>query len=58
VEQAEAGVFQRARFEFRRDLDAPGTCLLIWRGGRIETLPPPRVGDSVMIAHEPGPTGM
>jgi hypothetical protein len=58
VERAEAGVFQRARFEFRRELDAPGTCLLVWRGGRLQTLPPPRVGESVTLAHEPGPMGL
>jgi hypothetical protein len=58
VEQAEAGVFQRARFEFRRDLDAPGSCLWVWSGGRIETLPPPRVGETVTLAHEPGLMGL
>jgi hypothetical protein len=58
VERAEAGVFQRARFEFRRAPDAPGTCLLVWREGRLETLPPPGVGESVTLAHEPGPMGL
>lgn len=58
VEQAEAGVFQRARFEFRRDLDGPGSCLLVRRRGRLETLPPPQVGESVTLAHEPGVMGL
>jgi hypothetical protein len=58
VEQAEAGVFQRASFEFRNDLDAPGSCLLVWRGGRLATLPPPGVGESVTLAHEPGLMGL
>lgn len=58
VEHAERGVFHRARFELRRDLDAPGTCLLVRRSGRLETLPAPRVGESVTLAHEPGGMGL
>jgi hypothetical protein len=58
VERAEAGVFLRTRFEFQRDLDAPGTCLLVKRGGRLRVLPPPRVGESITLAHEPGPMGL
>jgi hypothetical protein len=58
VERAEAGVFQRARIEFRRDLDAPGSCLLVWRDRRLQTLPPPRVGETVTVAHEPGLMGI
>lgn len=54
VERAQAGVFERARFEFRRDLDAPGSCLLMWRGGRLQALPPPPVGESVTLDYEPG----
>jgi hypothetical protein len=58
IERADAGVFQRARFEFQQDLDRPGSCLLVWRDGRLKALPPPRVGESVTLAHEPGPMGL
>src|SRR5690606_15766078 len=34
VERAEDGVFQRARFEFRRALD-DASCVVAWRGGRV-----------------------
>jgi hypothetical protein len=58
VERADAGVFQRVRFEFQSDLDGSGSCLLVWRDGRLETRPPPRVGESVTLSHEPGPMGL
>jgi len=58
VERAEAGVFQRARFEFRRELDGDATCLVAWKGGRLTSVALPAVGESVTVEHEPGPMGM
>jgi len=57
VEQAEAGLFQRARFEFR-ELTSDTACLLAWKGGRLESVALPAVGESVTLAHEPGPMGL
>jgi hypothetical protein len=43
---------------FDRSLDDPRMALVVWSGGALRTLPPPRVGDSVLVRHEPGPTGI
>ena len=58
VERADSGLFQRARFEFRRELAGDAACLLAWRGGRLEAVALPTVGESVTLAHEPGPLGL
>jgi hypothetical protein len=41
-----------------RDLDDPELFLLVWRGGRLSRFRPPRVGESVVVAWEPGPFGL
>lgn len=53
VRQTHDGLFQRATFEVAHDLDR--TCALVWRSGRLQTLPWPELGQSVIIAHELGP---
>jgi hypothetical protein len=58
VEAAERGVFDRARFDFRRELESMPACLLAWKGGRLSALPMPKVGESVTLAHELGPMGL
>ncbi|HTV20028.1 MAG TPA: hypothetical protein VMG12_15195, partial [Polyangiaceae bacterium] len=58
VDQADDGVFQRALFAFRRELAGDAACLLAWKGGRLESFPLPAVGESVTLAHEPGPLGL
>jgi hypothetical protein len=58
VEEAEGGIFKRVRFELEGDVQSPPACLLAWKGGRLVTLPLPKPGERVSIAHEPGPMGM
>jgi hypothetical protein len=58
VEAVNAGLFTRARFEFDGDLDTTRSCFMVWKNGRLERLPVPRVGESVRIEHEPGPLGL
>lgn len=56
--EVSSGVFTRAHFETRADLEAMNVCLLVWRGGKLAHLPWPALGESVRIEHEPGPMGM
>ncbi len=58
VDEISSGLFTRARFEFRRDLEQSRSCLMVWRDGRLENLPLPPIGESVRIEHEPGPLGL
>jgi hypothetical protein len=58
VEEAEGGVFTRARFELAGPLQRLPACFLAWKGGRLMTLPLPKPGEKVAIAYEPGPLGM
>jgi hypothetical protein len=58
VDEAEGGVFRRARFEFGSDLERLPACLLAWKGGRLVTVPVPSQGENVSVGHEPGPMGM
>jgi hypothetical protein len=58
VEAADAGVYDRARFEFRAEPELMPACFLVWRGGRLAALPLPQVGASVRVDHEIGPMGL
>jgi hypothetical protein len=52
------GTWTRVRLEFQEDLDPGRVCLIAWRGGRLEAVSLPDLGDTVEIPHEPGPMGM
>ena len=52
------GLFTRARLQFERDLDHSEACFMAWRHGRLESVPVPRVGQSLRIEFEPGPMGL
>jgi hypothetical protein len=52
------GTWTRVRFEFQENLDPGRVCLIAWRGGRLEAVTLPDLGETVEIAHEPGPMGM
>lgn len=58
VELAEGMAVSRARFELNHDLDAGRVCLMAWRAGRLQAVPIPPLGETTLIAHEPGPMGM
>lgn len=49
---------RRVEVTFGRPFEGRGTCLLRWRGGRLEAFDPPPVGASVTLRHEAGPFGM
>ena len=44
------------RFEHHDDLSS--VCFLVWRGGRLQSMRPPPVGDRRVIVRELGPMGM
>lgn len=48
------------RFAFEHDLslDDPGVGFVCWRDGKIRPLAMPREGETLRLAHEPGPMGM
>lgn len=48
----------RVEVTFARPFAGRETCLLRWRGGRLEAFDPPSFGASVVLHHEPGPIGM
>lgn len=58
VDAMGGGLFTRARLEFDSDLDHSRSCLMVWKNGRLESIPVPRQGESVSIEHEPGPLGL
>jgi hypothetical protein len=58
LSSADDGLFTRVRFDFSAALDPQRDCLLVWRGGKLEYLPPPNLGESVRIEHEAGPMGL
>jgi hypothetical protein len=58
VAAVEGGAFNRAEFDFRRELESMPTCWLAWSGGRLGVVPLPKVGESVTVAYEPGPMGI
>ncbi len=49
---------RRVEVTFARSFEGRATCLLRWRGGRLEPFDPPPIGASVTLPHEPGPFGM
>ncbi|AKF04483.1 ArnT family glycosyltransferase [Sandaracinus amylolyticus] len=44
--------------ELDRSLDDERVCLIVWRDGALRRIAPPGVGESLTVAHEPGPMGM
>jgi len=52
-----SGTPTRMRFDFGEPLDSPHLCFYQWREGRIATLAPPKIGDVMVLAHQPGPMG-
>jgi hypothetical protein len=58
VEATNAGLFSRARFQLEGDLERLPACLLVWRGGKLDSIAPPALGQSVRVEHEPGPMGL
>jgi len=48
---------QRVEFSFESSFEGGATCLVRWRNGRLESFVPPAIGQSVRVAHEPGPGG-
>lgn len=55
---SETGLFTSARFRVAGGLDGPSRCLLVWRGGRLESVPWPALDESLHIEHTPGPMGL
>jgi hypothetical protein len=43
---------------FDRSVDDPSMVFLVWKEGALRALVPPRVGQDVMVKHEPGPMGL
>jgi hypothetical protein len=58
VDAVSGGLFTRARLQFERDLDHTEAGFMAWRHGRLESVPVPRVGQSLRIEFEPGPMGL
>jgi hypothetical protein len=54
----EEGLFTGARFNFTGGLDGPSRCLLVWRDGRLESVPWPALGESLRVEHAAGPMGL
>jgi hypothetical protein len=54
----DGGLFTRVRFDLAGDLDAGKTCILVWRDQTLVAIEPPRVGESILVRHEPGPMGL
>ncbi|HKE20621.1 MAG TPA: hypothetical protein VKB80_37360 [Kofleriaceae bacterium] len=46
----------RLAIEWRRSLDDPALVLVVWRGGRLERLAPPRIGETIELPWSPGPS--
>ena len=53
-----AGLPSRFSVRFDRSADDPTLSLLIWKGGALRALGVPRVGEQVLVKHEPGPMGI
>jgi len=53
-----AGRPTRFAVSFDRSLDDPSLSFLIWKDGGLRALAPPRVGERVLVKHEPGPMGI
>ena len=58
VEAAQGNLFTRARFTIAGGIDPGKHCLLAWRNQRLESVPWPGMGESIEIAHQPGPLGL
>jgi len=58
VDAVSGGLFTRARLHFERDIEQAEACFMVWRHGRLESVPVPRIGESVRIEFEPGPMGL
>lgn len=58
VEATSGGLFTRARFNFDGDLERLRSCLIVWTGGKLESIPVPALGRAVRVEHEPGPMGL
>jgi hypothetical protein len=58
VSETSAGLFTRIHFEERLSLEVSPVCFMIWRDGRLQSLPMPAIGQSLRIEHEPGPMGL
>jgi hypothetical protein len=54
----DAGRPTRFSVLFDRSLDDPSLAFVIWKGGGLRALTPPRVGQEVLIEHELGPMGI
>ena len=53
-----AGRPTRFAVSFDRSLDDPSLSFLIWKDGGLRALAVPRVGERVLVKHEPGPMGI
>jgi hypothetical protein len=58
VEEAQDGLFTRARFEFSGGFDPTRNCLLLWRDGHLQNVAWPKLGESLRLEHERGPMGL
>lgn len=58
VDAVSDGLFTRARFAFDGPLEPSRSCLIVWKGGKLQHLPTPALGQTVHIDHEPGPMGL
>ena len=57
VIDAQAGEPTRVRFDFGEPLDSSDLCLYQWQSRRLDPLPPPRPGQTLVISQSPGPMG-
>lgn len=58
VERVRDGRPQRVDFRFTTPFDGGQTCVLRWRGGRVESFDLPPLGRSMRVEHERGPLGI
>jgi hypothetical protein len=54
----ERGRPTRFAVSFDRSLDDPSMVFLVWKEKALRALVPPRVGQDVLVKHEPGPMGL
>jgi hypothetical protein len=58
LEATEGGHFTKVRFHFADDPDSQKSCFLIWKENRLTSIPPPALGESILVRHERGPMGL
>ncbi len=58
VLEVDAGRPTRFELELDRSVDDPSFAFVVWRGNALRAFTPPKVGDSVLVRHEPGPLGI